>query len=154
MSLPPCGLYRTLGQIGPIPANRLVYFHNHGDPGPGLYVPKGWTANEARFDERGSLLGDEGNAMLLVPLAPQGFYRVAETFFCCEKQCQRFDADQLVQLGYDGEGNGILFVPEMHDGTMRIPDRGSRIEPSRVGNLAMIRVAQSRTDRESNRVVH
>ena len=33
-SLPPCGLYRTRRALGTsIPEGRLVYFHNHGDPG-------------------------------------------------------------------------------------------------------------------------
>ena len=41
--LPPCGLYRTTGPVGSIPEGRLIYFHNHGEPGPGLYLPASWT---------------------------------------------------------------------------------------------------------------
>ena len=52
--LPPCGLYRTTTKIGEIEAGRLVYFHNHGDPGPGLYLPSGWSNNTARWGARGT----------------------------------------------------------------------------------------------------
>lgn len=36
----PCGLYRTTRPIpDAVPAGVLVYYHNHGDPGPGVYLP-------------------------------------------------------------------------------------------------------------------
>ena len=54
--LPPCGIYRTLAQVGDVPAGRLVYFHNHGDPGPGVYLPERWSANRAHFQARGHVL--------------------------------------------------------------------------------------------------
>ena len=47
--LPPCGLYRTTTKIGDCEADRLVYFHNHGDPGPGFYFPEKWVKNRAQF---------------------------------------------------------------------------------------------------------
>ena len=58
--LPPCGLYRTVKPIGSIEAGRLVYFHNHGDPGPGLYFPESWSAQpravlQERHDRAGRL---------------------------------------------------------------------------------------------------
>jgi hypothetical protein len=35
--LPPCGIYRTSQPLGDhVPAGQLVFFHNHGDPGPGI----------------------------------------------------------------------------------------------------------------------
>ena len=47
--LPPCGIYRTDLALGDeVPAGRLVYFHDHGDPGPGIYLPRDWVANRAR----------------------------------------------------------------------------------------------------------
>ena len=54
--LPPCGLYRTTAAIGSIEAGRLVYFHNHADPGPGMYLPARWTRNRATFPSRAALL--------------------------------------------------------------------------------------------------
>src|SRR6185436_5605612 len=103
MALPPCGLYRTKKQLGDaVPAGRLVYFHNHGDPGPGVYLPSGWSANRARWHDRGTPIPDPVWAETLQPLAPEGLYRVRETFTCCEKNCRSFEPELLVQLGYNG----------------------------------------------------
>src|SRR5689334_9292216 len=120
MKLPPCGLYRTTGQIGAIPEGRLVYFHNHGDPGPGLYLPAGWKANQMQLQERGTLLGSPEDVRLLEPLPAEGFYRVSAPFHCCENRCRQFETEQLVQLGYDGAGQAILFLPELVDGMFAV----------------------------------
>jgi hypothetical protein len=139
--LPPCGLYLTRAAIGPVPSGRLVYFHNHGDPGPGIYLPTRWVANSARFDQPGTLLPSPEAVASLEPLPAEGYYRVAQAFECCPNRCRRFEADLLVQLGYDGTGTAILFVPELADGTIGVPDRGSRIDRDRISNLAPLRVA-------------
>jgi len=146
--LPPCGLYRTRAEIAGIPAGRLVYFHDHGHPGPGLYLPTGWVANRARFDAPGVLLPSPEAAAYLEPLPPEGFYRVVEPFECCERRCQRFEKDLLVQLGYDGAGRAILFVPELVDGVLGIPARGTRIDRERIGQLAALRVPVSPSPRD------
>mgnify|MGYP001813250538 CR=1 FL=1 len=85
MELPPCGLYRTLQTIGSIEPRRLVYFHNHGNPGPGLYLPRAWTHNRAEFHEKGQTHDDPGLVRFLEPVPPEGFYRVEEAFDCCDK---------------------------------------------------------------------
>ena len=41
-----------------MPAGRLVYFHNHGDPGPGIYLPQDWNLNRARWQQRGFTVPD------------------------------------------------------------------------------------------------
>ena len=58
MSLPECGLYRTTASIGRVAANHLVYFHNHGNPGPGVYLPESWEHNRAKFSPQGITLPD------------------------------------------------------------------------------------------------
>ena len=41
-----CGLYRTSEPIeDAIEAGVLVYYHNHGDPGPGVYLPRAWRSH-------------------------------------------------------------------------------------------------------------
>jgi len=130
--LPRCGLYRTRGPVGAIPAGRLVYFHNHGDPGPGLYLPESWRSNRARFEARGHLLGDPANAKLLEPLLAEGFYRVLEPFYCCDKQCRLFTEGAMVQLGYDGAGTSILFVPELVEDELHVPTEGTKVERDRL----------------------
>lgn len=140
MPLPPCGLYRTTRPLGDVPAGRLVSFHNHGEPGPGIYLPAGWDTNRARWHERGHTLPDEAWADSLVRLPDEGLYRVREDFFCCDNQCLRFTAGQLVQLGYDGAAEAILFVPEWTAKGLAFPSRGTRLDASRFGNLDALHV--------------
>jgi hypothetical protein len=144
--LPPCGLYRTTRPLGDVPAGRLVYFHNHGEPGPGVYPPERWEHNRARFSERGFTLPEPwaASARGLDPLPTEGFYRVARPFHCCEKECTLFEADTLVQLGYDGAGEAILFVPELTAAGMTLPARGSRVAADRFSALALLKVAEPR----------
>ncbi len=145
--LPPCGLYRTTVALGDqVPAGRLVYFHNHGDPGPGVYLPASWRQNRATFTENGILLPGRWWAATLDPLSPEGYYRVRETFFCCEKRCQSFEVDQLVQLGYTAEGDPLLFVPEIIDSVFIVPDRGARIDRARVGKLQPLKTPISSSE--------
>ncbi len=146
MELPPCGLYRTTRAIGSVEEGRLVYFHNHGDPGPGIYLPKEWKHNRAQFHERGLTVDDPGLVRFLQPLPPEGFYRVAEAFHCCDKQCRRFDEDSLLQLGYNGDAEPILFVPEVIDAMLAIPAKGWKTSLEAVGNLRQLKVPTSRRD--------
>src|SRR5882724_421649 len=114
--LPPCGIYRTLRAIGTIDAGRFVYFHNHGDPGPGLYLPEAWSHNRARFASGGMTVPKDFDPKALVALRPEGFYRVTAEFYCCAKRCTKFEPDTLVQLGYNGAANALVFLPEVGGG--------------------------------------
>lgn len=142
MPLPACGLYRTTKPLNDVPAGRLVYFHNHGDPGAGIYLPETWALNRAKWQSRGHTLPDDAWAASLEPLPAEGLYRVTEDFFCCEQRCVKFPRNQLVQLGYDGEANAILFVPEWSAKGLGFPERGTRLEPSRFTKLELLGVAQ------------
>lgn len=136
-----CGLCRTTAAIGAVPAGRLVYFHDHGSPGPGVYLPQGWAHNRARFAPTGTTLVDPERASdVLEPLAPEGLYRGVTSFHCCTEKCREFRADALVQLGYDASGTPILFVPELGAGGLELPVRGTRIERDRIGSLALLSV--------------
>ena len=140
MQLPPCGLYRTIGRIGPIPEGKLVYFHNHGDPGPGLYLPTAWKNNRAQFSEKGTVLPGPESMRFLEPLPPEGLYRVTEAFFCCEKRCRSFEPEALVLLGYNGDAEPILFLPEMVDGLLAVPERGTRIERRSLERIKLLKL--------------
>lgn len=142
MALPPCGLYRTTHAVAGIPAGRLVYFHNHGDPGAGLYLPESWNLNRAKWAPQGFTLPDEASAGFLAPLPPEGLYAVKEPFYCCEKQCVRYEANQLVQLGYDGAATPILFVPEFTAKGLGFPERGNALAHAALAKLTLLRVAQ------------
>ncbi len=143
MQLPPCGLYRTRAAIGAIPAERLVYFHNHGDPGPGLYLPSGWKRNRVELQARGQTLEDPELLRHLEPLPPEGFYRVIEPFHCCERKCREFETDTLLELGYKGDGLPIVFTPELVDGMIAIPTNGTAIDLKVLPLLKLLKVATS-----------
>jgi hypothetical protein len=113
--LPPCGIYRLRKPIQNIEAGRLVYFHNHGDPGPGVYL-----------------------------LRPEGFYRVTSTFHCCAKKCTKFETDTLVQLGYNGNAQALVFLPEVGNRGMNLPQRGSLVDDDQLKHLALLKVVQSK----------
>jgi len=140
--LPPCGIYRTIKAIGSVEAGRFVYFHNHGNPGPGLYFPESWAHNRARFSENGTTVPADFDPKALQPLLPEGFYRVTAAFYCCEKQCAKFEPDALVQLGYNGTGKALVFIPELGPNGMNIPDRGSLVDDNQLKHLAALKVPE------------
>ncbi|MDF1564102.1 MAG: hypothetical protein P1V51_13720 [Deltaproteobacteria bacterium] len=141
MTLPKCGLYKTTAEIEGVPAGRLVYFHNHGDPGPGIYLPEGWEFNRARFQQQGRTLAEDEQAEDLEAVLPEGLYRVLETFTCCENDCRTFEAGLLVQVGYNGEAQPILFVPEWTERGLAFPMQGQPLDPGRLAKLEELKVA-------------
>ncbi len=153
MALPPCGMYRTREAIGPIPAGRLVYFHNHGNPGAGLYLPERWEGNRARFSANGHSLPSEASAAALEPLAAEGFYCVTEAFHCCEKKCRLFEASLLVQLGYDGAAQPILFVPELEGAKVGLPERGVRVDATCFDKMVPLLVAEKAREPDAHELV-
>jgi len=140
--LPPCGLYRTVKPIGSIEAGRLVYFHNHGDPGPGLYFPESWNANRAKFAQNGTVVPDNFDPRALRPLPAEGFYRVKAEFYCCDKQCMKFEPEAFVQLGYNGAGKALVFVPELGGSSISLPERGTFVDDVALDNLALLKLAE------------
>ena len=146
--LPPCGIYRTLRAIDTIEAGRLVYFHNHGDPGPGLYLPDTWSHNRARFSSRGMTVPANFDPKAIESLRSEGFYRVTGEFYCCDKKCKQFETDMLVQLGYNGAADALVFLPEVGGGGVHLPDRGSLVDAKQLRNLAPLKVAERGGDQK------
>jgi hypothetical protein len=137
----PCGIYRTTLAIeDSVPEGVLVQFHNHGEPGPGVYLPKEWKNNRAIFHEEGITIPDDGYAESLEPLLPEGFYRVIEPFYCCDERCQYFEEDLLVQLGYNGDAEAILFLPEMIEGALALPATGTIVDDWKLAKLQPLKV--------------
>jgi hypothetical protein len=141
--LPECGLYRTIAPIAGIPADRLVYFHNHGDPGPGFYFPESWAQNRARFSAKGTTAPADFDPKALLPLPAEGFYRVTAPFFCCAKQCVRYEPETFVQLGYNGNGKPLVFTPELGIHGMALPERGTVIDDVAFAHLVQLKVSES-----------
>jgi hypothetical protein len=137
----PCGLYRTTRALSDnLPENVLVYYHNHGDPGPGVYPVKSWNNNKAKFQEKGITLDDSKYAKTMKSLKTEGFYRVTKNFYCCDNHCFLFERDTLVQLGYNGDGKPIVFIPELHNEGLLLPQKGNLIDDEFVNNLKPLRV--------------
>lgn len=146
--LPPCGLYRTVKAIGGVEAGRLVYFHNHGNPGPGLYFPESWSANRARFSQNGTTVPPDFDPRSIKALPAEGFYRVKSEFYCCEKQCVKFEPDQMVQLGYNGAAKALVFFPEFSGGVIRVPERGTLVDEPALANLVRLKMAETEPSQE------
>ena len=136
--LPPCGLYRTVKPIGGLEPGRLVYFHNHGNPGPGLYFPERWAHNRAIWSERGTTVPPDFDPRAIRALPAEGFYRVKRSFHCCTKQCVKFEPEQMVQLGYNGSGKGLLFIPTLQGGAITTPERGTMIDDEAFDNISQL----------------
>ena len=136
-----CGLYRTTKPIDErIPADTLVYFHNHGNPGPGVYPVERWSHNKAVFMKGGVLIPTNGYEQTLMPLKPEAFYRVIESFYCCEKHCRLFEKNTLVQLGYNGHGEAILFVPVWSFEGLHLPEKGTRVDEEKLDKIEILKV--------------
>lgn len=146
-AVPPCGLYRTLAPVADVPAGRLVYFHNHGDPGPGVYLPERWAHNRAHFSARGHTMPPTVDPRTaLAPLPREGLYRVASAFHCCAKRCTEFAPETLVQLGYDGSGRAILFTAELAGGAFSLPEKGTVVDDAAFERLVPLIVRQRDAD--------
>ena len=143
MPLPPCGIYRTTQPLEAIPAGRLVYFHNHGDPGPGVYLPERWVNNRAIWQARGTTATSEAWIGSLQALPAEGLYKVREEFFCCVNRCRRYEVGALVQLGYDAEAGALLFVPEWTEASLHFPVDGLKFEAKNAQRLEPLKVTEA-----------
>jgi len=146
MELPPCGLYRTTGTLGSVVEGRLVYFHNHGTPGPGIYLPREWRYNRAQFEANGQTIDDLGLVRFLQSLPPEGFYRVLNSFHCCERECHLFEEETLLQLGYNADADPILFAPELVDSMFAIPEKGWKTTLEALSNVSQLQLPVSKRD--------
>jgi hypothetical protein len=154
MAHPPCGLYRTTKPLGEVPAGRLVYFHNHGEPGAGIYTPHRWVANRAEWHTGGHPVPDEAWSNSLEPLPAEGLYRVTQPFFCCDKECVRIEPDALVQLGYTGEAEPLIFTPEWSAQGLDLPERGTRVDVERLDSLAPLKLPRSQRAADPGGLLH
>ena len=137
----PCGLYRTtVATLDGIQPDRLVYYHNHGDPGPGVYYPDRWVNNRAVFSDRGHMIPSPDYASSLQALHDEGFYKVEASFHCCDKNCREFKIGELVQLGYDGSASPILFSPGYRGERFELPETGTPVRLDRLNHLEPLRI--------------
>jgi hypothetical protein len=147
----PCGLYVTTKEIeDKIPEKTLVFYHNHGNPGPGIYPVEKWVNNKAVFSKKGFVIPSGKWAKSLKSLKQEGFYRISKDFHCCEKHCTLFERETLVQLGYNNEGEPIVFIPQWDFDGLLFPKTGVLTTQDKLNNLKPLKVIFKFKSEEEN----
>jgi hypothetical protein len=127
-TLPKCGIFRTTkplpGQEEGVPANRLIYFHNHSQQGePMLVMPKSNTNNRWDWQERGFLIKDPAFPATLAPLLPEGIYILKTAF---NSEGRTIPEKALVQIGYNQAAEPILFMGRWEGNNINFPTKGMK----------------------------
>ena len=135
MKLPDPGLYRTTqpypGKEAEIPAEVLVFVGVAPNGGLPFVVRPGSNRNNRWYWGEPTIpLRALNWAEKLVSLPPEGFYTLPEDV--STEAGGRWLKNAIVQLGYNGEGHGIIFVAEQHSDEPRnllvFSDRGRLID--------------------------
>lgn len=142
LDLPDPGLYRTTqplpGHEDAFPAGVLVYVGQPQNGGTKFIVRPGANRrNRWYWGEPTTPLRSASWAKTLRRLPSEGFYTLPETLEF--PGGARWVKNAIVQLGYNSEGRGILFVAEWReDGTenaLYFSDRGMLIDDSLLDRL-------------------
>jgi hypothetical protein len=117
MKLPDPGLYRTTqpypGKESEIPADVLVFIGVSPNGGLPFVVRPGSNRNNRWYWGEPTIpLRALNWAEKLVPLPPEGIYTLPEDVGT--EGGGRWLKNAVVQLGYNAEGRGIIFVAEQH----------------------------------------
>ncbi|MBA2320358.1 MAG: hypothetical protein H0V89_04310 [Deltaproteobacteria bacterium] len=140
--LPACGLYRTTsalpGRETQVPANALIYFHNHSDAGPPLVLlPDAVASNTWKFATKGFLVQAAEFPSTLETLKAEGYYLLGAPLQIADR---RVEPGQLIQLGYNRQGEPLAFFPTRDAATNALvfPTKGSKLGPQTFASLQMI----------------
>jgi hypothetical protein len=142
LDLPDPGLYRTTepmpGNEAAFPAGVIVYIGQPRNGGVKFIVRPGQNRKNRWFwGEPTTPLRSPTWARTLKRLPSEGFYTLPQTleFEGGGKWLQ----NAVVQLGYNGEGQGILFVGEQHENdesnVLHFSERGMRIDDGLLSRL-------------------
>ncbi len=122
INLPDPGLYRTTkpypGHEEEIPEGALVYVGKNADSGMTFVVRPGsnrrnrWYWGEPTVPLRSTVW-----AQTLMSLPSEGFYTLPQDIEVGDGG--RWVKNAIVQLGYNREGQGIIFVAELHEAEER-----------------------------------
>lgn len=134
---PGAGLYRTTVELARddangqrqviAPAGRLVFFQDVTEHNkPAILLPEKVVDNRWSFQSRGYLVEEENWPATLVPLLRQGFYSLKRDLNV--GQGNTLPKGLLVQLGYTGNGEGVVFPGYLRPGNaIAFPAKGARI---------------------------
>ncbi len=142
LDLPEPGLYRTTqpypGHEGDFPAGVLVYLGQPQNGGMKFIVKPGRNTNNRWFwGEPTTPLRSPTWAKTLKPLPPEGFYTLPESIEL--DGGGRWLKNAIVQLGYNSNGQGIIFVGERRDADeaniLTFSDKGLIVEDQMLERL-------------------
>jgi hypothetical protein len=136
IKLPEPGLYRTTkpypGNEDAIPAGVLVYVGNKEDGSTFVVRPGANRRNRWFWGEPTVAFRSPSWGQSLRKLRPEGFYTLPEDLDLGGGG--KWLKNAVVQLGYNGDGKGILFVGEDHRkeeaNILKFSDKGILIEDS------------------------
>lgn len=137
LDMPDPGLFRTTqpmpGHEQEFPAGVLVYLGQPQNGGVKFVVRPGQNRNNRWYwGEPTTPLRSPTWAKTLKALPSEGFYTLPETLEL--DGGGRWLKNAIVQLGYNGEGHGIIFVAEQHqdseENVLRFSDTGLMIDDS------------------------
>ena len=141
IKLPEPGLYRTTkpypGMEEQFPAGVLVYVGKKPEGATFVVRPGSNRRNRWFWGEPVTILRSVSWGESLKPLPAQGFYTLPQDIDLGGGG--RWLKGAIVQLGYNGEGKGILFVGEDHDSEERnvlvFSDKGMLIDDAMLERL-------------------
>ena len=142
LDLPDPGLYRTTepypGQEAAFPAGVLVYVGQPSNGGVKFVVRPGQNRNNRWFwGEPTTPLRSPTWARTLKALRSEGFYTLPQDLDF--EGGGRWLKNAVVQLGYNGEGQGIIFVGEQREGdtqnALYFSDRGMMVDDGLLDRL-------------------
>ena len=153
LDLPDPGLYRTTqpmpGHEETFPAGVLVYVGQPQNGGVKFVVRPGQNRNNRWFwGEPTTPLRSPTWAKTLKSLPPEGFYTLPDAI--------EFDGggrwlkNAIVQLGYNEQGQGIIFVAEQREGddhnALFFSDRGMMVDDAMLDRLIWAPILPVSTD--------
>ena len=98
-------------------------FHNHSKQGaPLVLLPESVTDNKWTFHTHGFLVDHQEFIDRMIALPAEGFYVLKEHIHITEEEI--IPDRTLVQLGYNGKGEGILFPGRFEENTIAFPAKG------------------------------
>jgi hypothetical protein len=157
LDLPDPGLYRTTqpmpGHEDQFPAGALVYVGQPQNGGVKFVVRPGANRRNRWFwGDPTTPLRSPSWAKTLKALPPEGFYTLPETLEM--DGGGRWLKNAVVQLGYNENGQGILFVGEWHESSevnaLFFSDRGTLIDDRLLERLSWAPILPVRPDQSAN----
>jgi hypothetical protein len=142
LELPDPGLYRTTqaypGHESEFPAGVLVYVGQHNNGGQKFVVRPGQNRNNRWFwGEPTTPLRSPSWGKTLKALPSEGYYSLPDTMEF--EGGGRWLKNAIVQLGYNEQGQGIIFVAEQRDAVtenaLYFSDRGMLVDDAMLARL-------------------